>query len=270
MHPREGILLLHPFTALERISMTGNPRCAPPRWLRQQGQVSAPAARRGCERGMPCPAPAAPTCHAPPWAVAACRPPCIPPLPPPPRRSETCKLDVLAGLPRLRDVCASGYGEYAAEGLPPSVRHLSLQVRGGLLGGLTHQRTPAPRSRSLLPWMPNSCSPGIRRLAGHLLTHPLTHAPAPAPQWAVLSATSFQTISFVVPEGCQLASLALCSQRPLCLAAPSLARCASLQASARRVYLGLPLRRGAPWADVDELAARWAQVRRSWRQLGAL
>ena len=28
MHPREGILVLTPFKALERISMTGNPRCA--------------------------------------------------------------------------------------------------------------------------------------------------------------------------------------------------------------------------------------------------
>ena len=63
-----------------------------------------------------------------------------------------------------------------------------------------------------------------------------------------------------MPEGCRLSSLELSSQRPLCLAAPSLCRCTRLTASARRVYLGLPLRRGAPWADVDELAARWAQV----------
>lgn len=100
--------------------------------------------------------------------------------------------------------------------------------------------------------------------------HPPPHGP-PSLQWAVTSATSFQTIAFTVPEGCQLASLALCSQRPLCLAAPSLSRCARLCASARRVYLGLPLRQGAPWADVDELAARWAQVGRpdSWRGAAA-
>ena len=93
-------------------------------------------------------------------------------------------------------------------------------------------------------------------------THPLQPSPL---QWAVTSVTNFQTIAFVVPEGCQLASLSLCSQRPLCLAAASLARCTRMSASARRVYLGLPLRRGAPWADVDELAARWAQVSgRGW------
>lgn len=43
--------------------------------------------------------------------------------------SETCNLEVLAGLPRLQEVTAAGYGEYTTEGLPPSVRHLSLQVR---------------------------------------------------------------------------------------------------------------------------------------------
>ena len=43
--------------------------------------------------------------------------------------SETCKLEVLAGLPRLQQVYAAGYGEYTTEGLPPSVRDLSLQVR---------------------------------------------------------------------------------------------------------------------------------------------
>lgn len=83
--------------------------------------------------------------------------------------------------------------------------------------------------------------------------------PPPPAQWAS-SAASFATIYFELPEGCQLASVALSAQRPLCLPAACLARCAALQLTARRVYLGLPLRRGAGWADVDELAGRWVQV----------
>jgi hypothetical protein len=78
-------------------------------------------------------------------------------------------------------------------------------------------------------------------------------------QWAT-SAASFATVHFHLPDCCQLEALRLSSQRPLCLLAPSLSRCANLRISARRTYLGLPLRRGAPWADVDELAARFAQV----------
>ena len=78
-------------------------------------------------------------------------------------------------------------------------------------------------------------------------------------QWAT-SAASFTTVHFHLPDCCQLEALRLSSQRPLCLLAPSLSRCANLRISARRTYLGLPLRRGAPWADVDELAARFAQV----------
>ncbi|EFN56945.1 hypothetical protein CHLNCDRAFT_51213 [Chlorella variabilis] len=77
-------------------------------------------------------------------------------------------------------------------------------------------------------------------------------------QWAVNAASS-SLVYFHVPERCTLAELALCSQRPVCLPAPCLARCASLRVTARRAYLGLPLLAGAPWVDVDELAARFAQ-----------
>jgi hypothetical protein len=142
VHPREGILLLTPFSALRRVAMCGN-------------------------------------------------------------ASEVCRMSILAGLPALREVVAAGYGEYVVEGLPASVERLNMQ-------------------------------------------------------WAHI-ASSFATIHFVVPGGCSLRELALSAQRPVCLDASSLARCAVLRLSARRVYLGLPLRRGAPWADVDELAARWAQ-----------
>lgn len=80
-------------------------------------------------------------------------------------------------------------------------------------------------------------------------------------QWAS-SAATFVTLYFALPPGCQLDALTLSAPCPLCLPAPCLARCASINISARRVYLGLPLRQGAPWADVDELAARFAKVGR--------
>ena len=84
-------------------------------------------------------------------------------------------------------------------------------------------------------------------------------------------------LTFHLPPGAALDQLTLTSQRPLCVLAPSLARCASVHISARRAYLGLPLLLpppgqqpeggggGAPWVDVDVLAARWAQVgNRAW------
>lgn len=80
-------------------------------------------------------------------------------------------------------------------------------------------------------------------------------------QWAV-PAAAFETVHFSLPHTSRLALLSLACQRPLCLPAAALERCAGVRLSARRVYLGLPLRPGAGWADVDDLAARFAQV---WR-----
>ncbi len=128
----------------------------------------------------------------------------MPPVPLPLPSSETCKLRILEGLPRLHSVAAAGYGEYCTRGLPPSVRRLDLR------------------------WSPPDAS--------------------------------FTTVYFDLPAGSELEELVLHAPRPLCLTAPCLARCAAVRLTARRAYLGLPQRRGLRWADVDELAARFAQV----------
>lgn len=131
-------------------------------------------------------------------------PQCVPPVPLPLPSSETCKLRILEGLPRLHSVAAAGYGEYCTRGLPPSVRRLDLR------------------------WSPPDAS--------------------------------FTTVYFDLPAGSELEELVLHAPRPLCLTAPCLARCGAVRLTARRAYLGLPQRRGLRWADVDELAARFAQV----------
>jgi hypothetical protein len=79
-------------------------------------------------------------------------------------------------------------------------------------------------------------------------------------QWATQPGATFSTIAFHLPPHCALRELSLSSQRPLCLPSASLARCTALRLAARRAYLGLPMRPGAPWLDVDALAARFAEV----------
>lgn len=177
---------------------------------------------------------------------------------------------ILAGLPRLRVVFGCGFGEYTMEGLPPSVRHLNLQVRwlgwrgwsvctwlvfGRVVGWDT---SAAHTGSTRQPTAHPDISPPTHPHPSPPIPHATTHANHP--QWSMTPGASFAAIDFQVPEGCSLDSLTLCSQRPLCLGAPCLARCATLRLTARRCYLGLPLRRGAPWADVDDLAARFAQV----------
>ena len=48
------------------------------------------------------------------------------------------------------------------------------------------------------------------------------------------------------------------AQRPMLLPGESLARCRHASISARRAYLGLPLRQDAPWADSSEICQRFA------------
>ena len=253
----------------------------------------APASRRA-PRHARRPRPSTPASH---LRCLPCLPatpaPCLPsPLPcllsstPSPPRSETCKLTILEGLPCLKEVVACGYGEYVTEGLPASVQRLDLQV-GLRLPACRHAQPAAVHAAARLgaapaPACPPACAqeasssftaarppctPHVALPSGNRPTHSPTHPPAPprplharCVQWAVNAASS-SLVYFHVPEGCTLAELALCSQRPVCLPAPCLARCASLRVTARRAYLGLPLLAGAPWVDVDELAARFAQVR---------
>eukprot|EP00887_Chlorella_sp_A99_P003701 scaffold7.g3701.t1 len=119
--------------------------------------------------------------------------------------TETCKLEVLQGLPRLAEVEGSGFGEYQLEGLPPSVSHLSLA-------------------------------------------------------WGVAPDQQFvgPAIAVALPPGASLERLRLSAQRPVLLPGEALAACRRVSVAARRTFLGLPLRRDAPWADPDEVCQRFA------------
>ena len=118
-----------------------------------------------------------------------------------------------------------------------------------------------PRRRSSSNW--RTSSPPPPPLAPHSLPpRSPTHTTSRL-QWGTAPAAALRSlVLFTLPEGQELELLRLSSQRPLCLPDSTLACCHELNVSGRRIFLGLPPHRDAPWAPPLELCARFAQVRR--------